>query len=116
MSKFLFVFLFLFLSCTQRTEFNKEKWNDKVDITYTNRDAMLHDLTTNYKLVGLSYNQLTELLGNPQNYGHADSTELYYTVVEDYGWDIDPVYMKYLVFTIDQDSVVTNFEIEEHEN
>ena len=111
-----FFLLILFSSCSRRMEFDKEKWNEKVDITYTNRDAMLHDLITNHQLVGLSYDHLIELLGNPENYAHRDSSELYYTVVEDYGWNIDPVYMKYLVFTIDQDSVVTSFEIEEHEN
>jgi len=95
-------------------EFDKEKWNEKFDIEYSNRNAMLHDLTTNYDLIGFSYDQLTELLGNPENYAHRDSLEVYYKVAEDY-WIIDPVYTKYLIFKIDQDSIVISFKIEENE-
>lgn len=106
----------LLFACTQRMDFDKEKWKEKDDLVYKYRDAMLQDLTTNYKLVGLSYNQLTDLLGNPESYTNTNSKEVYYLVVEDYGWDIDPVYLKHLVFTINQDSVVINFKIKEHKN
>ena len=71
---------------------------------------MLTDLTTNYKLTGLKYSQLIDLLGIPDS---KDSSSLSYKIIVDYGNDIDPVYAKNLDFTFSKDSVITSFNIDE---
>lgn len=101
-------------SCTKKEKFDKDKWDDKVDITYENREAMVHDLITNYKLVGLTFYELVELLGSPENVANVDSNKVYYTIVEEYGWNIDPIRVEYLVFEMNEDSIITAFEIEKN--
>lgn len=98
------------LSCNQQSEFNKTDWRFKDDMVYPNRKKMIKDLTINHKLVGLRYSQLIELLGQPNFH---DSTSLTYTVDEDYGRDIDPIYIKNLNFIISLDSIITSFNVEE---
>lgn len=94
-------------------KFDRNKWNDKNDWDYPYRDAMADDLMKHHKLKGLSFKQLKDLLGAPENFTDADS--IYYQLIMDYGWDIDPVHTKYLVFKLNKDSVVTGFRINEWE-
>lgn len=100
------------ISCSKREKFDKDKWDYKVDIIYENREAMVHDLITNYKLVGLTFYELVELLGSPENVAAVDSNKVYCTIIEEYGWNIDPIRVEYLVFEMNEDSIVTAFEIE----
>jgi hypothetical protein len=74
------------------------------------REKMLRDLFSNYKLVGIKYSDLTKLLGTPDN---GDSVSVSYEIELDYGFDIDPIYSKDLYFFISKDSVVTSYEIKE---
>jgi hypothetical protein len=74
------------------------------------RPKMLTDLTTNYKLKGLKYSELIELLGIPDS---KDSSSLSYKIIVDYGHDIDPVYTKDLDFTFSKDSIITAVKVNE---
>ncbi|MBO6524481.1 MAG: hypothetical protein JJ971_11685 [Balneolaceae bacterium] len=73
---------------------------------------MVQELTENYKLVGLSFDELVDLLGRPQNVAALDSNKIYYEIVVEFGWNIDPERVEYLVFEMNEDSIVTAFEIE----
>ncbi len=105
---------FLMFSCSdnKQVKFDKNKWNERADPAFPPpyRSKMIQDLTTNHKLVGLKYSQLIELLGEP-NFN--DSTSLVYTIIVDYGHDIDPVYTKNLDFTFSKDSILTSFKVDE---
>jgi hypothetical protein len=112
-NKFLlfFIIVFLFISCDKK--FNKAEWVKEIDDlqNYPQRDKMLADLTKNYKLQGLSYWQLTGLLGKPQ-FDYMDST-YYYSITIEYG-AIDPIYTKSLVFWLRKDSVVQKWKVVEY--
>ncbi len=109
----LFVLLtFLLSSCTNEIKFDKTKWDKQPDLGFTPpyRNKMLPDLTKNYKLVGLKYSQLIEILGKPN---FVDKNSLGYAIIIDYGHDIDPIYTKNLYFTISKDSLITSLQVEE---
>jgi hypothetical protein len=92
-------------------KFDKEKWAQKEDWDYYNRNDMVDDLMAHHRLKGLSYKSLVDSLGYPENMDKKDS--LYYQVLMDFGDDIDPVHTKYLVFKLNKDSIVTDFKMEE---
>jgi len=80
---------------------------------YPNREKMLKDLTDHYKLKGLTYRELIEKIGPDENYKSGYGTCIFYSIVTDFGRDIDPVYTKNLVFNLNKDSVVVDYEIKE---
>ncbi len=58
---------FLTIACNTENKFDKMKWLQKSDVgQYPNRNNMVNDLVDNYKLKGLSYKQLVELIGDPE--------------------------------------------------
>ncbi len=85
-------------------------WGMQEDMIYKYRNSMLKDLISNRKLIGLNYAQLIQLLDTPN---FSDINVLGYFIIEDYGFKIDPVYVKNLKFDFSKDSVVTAFHIEE---
>ena len=93
-----------------KQSFDKQKWNDREDMDYPERNSIIDDLVKNHKIKGLKYKQLIELLKEPQ--GH-DSLSVYYQIVMDFGNDIDPVYTKNLEVTFNKDSIVNNVYIKE---
>ncbi len=101
-------------SCRGITEekFDKAKWNYYEDPAFppSHRKKMIKDLTTNYKLSGMSYSELVALLGKPN---FRDSLFVGYEADVDYGRDIDPVYIKNLLFTLSKDSIITSFRVHE---
>ncbi|HEY9001912.1 MAG TPA: hypothetical protein VIM89_11210 [Mucilaginibacter sp.] len=100
------------LSCNEyHAKFNRLRWNTKEDWDYPYRDEMINDLTTHHQLRGLSYKQLIDSLGNPENLENTDG--VYYQITMDFGSDIDPVHTKYLVFKLNKDSVVNDFTVKE---
>ena len=103
----------IIISCTNNIKFDKKKWSYKEDFVYEYREAMLNDLIANYNLNGLTYKQLNNLLGKPEKLKATEKNTIYYTIDEEYGADIDPVYIKYLKFKIDNDSTVISFKVEE---
>jgi hypothetical protein len=101
------------LGCNNNAKFDKIKWLQCDDIEYTPRGSMLKDLTTNYKLKGLSYKQLVNLLGSEaKNYKGEDSSEISYPVLVEYG-TIDPIHNITLVIKLSKDSIVTDFHVDE---
>lgn len=93
-------------------KFDKDKWTEVADPLFPSvyRPKMLSDLTTNYKLIGMKYSNLIELLGVPD---FKDSISLSYKIVVDYKDDIDPIYTKSLDFTFSKDSTIISFKINE---
>jgi hypothetical protein len=93
-------------------KFDKERWSEREDPAFPSPDRtrMLADLTSHYKLKGIKYADLVQLLGHPDL---NDSNSLGYKIVEEYGRDIDPVYTRNLEFTFSKDSVITSFEVHE---
>ncbi|WP_316768159.1 hypothetical protein [Pedobacter frigiditerrae] len=71
---------------------------------------MVEDLKKNYKLTGISDRQLIKLLGKPDS---IDTSIISYELIVDYGYDIDPIYIKSLDFKVDSNKNVMNFEIKE---
>ena len=100
-------------ACNQDSHFEKTKWLEKEDISYPYRAVMLDDLVTNYKLTGLTYQQLTDLLGQPDSLSNK-LNEVVYEITVQYDIDIDSVYEKNLVFEFNPDSTVKSFKIEEY--
>jgi len=98
---------------TAQIKFNRTQWDDGDIETYPYRDAMLNDLLANYHLKGITYHQLTKLLGEPGRWENVNIDSPYYVINTDYGHDIDPVYTKTLTIYLDKDSVVTNYEVKE---
>lgn len=100
--------------CENQLKFDSRKWKEYRDIeSYPNRQLMLRDIVENKRFIGLSYKSIIDSLGQPENYVDNETNELWYLVTTDYGTDIDPVYTKHLVLTIDNDSTVTTVNIKE---
>jgi uncharacterized lipoprotein YehR (DUF1307 family) len=99
-------------ACQPKLKFDKALWNNKSDMEYPYRDAMLDDLLKQHHLRGLTYKELTTKIGEPvralDNVGDA-----YYEIITDYGSDIDPVYTKILSIKLNKDSIVTDYKVEE---
>ena len=101
-------------SCNSNEKFDKTKWQEQGDLRiYTHRKSMLKDLTKNYKLTGLSYRQLVNIIGEPENYSDKENDIVYYEIETDYGFDIDPVYTKSLQLKLTKDSIVDSYSIKE---
>ena len=98
MKTIIYFLLFIFLvSCNNSEKFDKAKWQEQGDLKlYTHRKSMLNDLTKNHQIKGISYRQLINLIGVPENYSDNEKNILYYEIETDYGYDIDPVYTKTL--------------------
>ncbi|RFM29062.1 hypothetical protein DXN05_09905 [Deminuibacter soli] len=101
--------LIIFSSCTGKAKFDKTMWQTKDDMEYPYRNKMLNDLIKNYKLAGIRYTDLINLLGKPQ---FKDSSSIAYEVITRYD-AIDPNYTKRLDFTFSGDSIITSFKIAE---
>jgi len=104
-------FSILFLSSCQ-TRFDKAKWNIQTDRVFPPdyRNGMINDLTKNYKLVGLKYSQLIQLLGTPDG---RDGNRIYYNIDLKYAFlSPDPNYSKNLWFMYSKDSIITSFKVE----
>lgn len=108
----LFIISFLALTgCNSQMKFDRTKWLLKNDFEYPYREVMINDLTNNHTLKGLTYKELSNLLGEPNHYAD-DKSKVYYTIYEKYKWnDIDPVGGMTLDFVIGKDSLVQDFKI-----
>lgn len=106
------MFGIMFFGCNHQIKFDKVKWQQHEDAGQPSlyRKDMLKDLITNYKLTGIKYSGVIELLGEP-NFN--DSSSFGYDIIVHYGHDIDPVYTKTLDFTFSKDSIITSFKVEE---
>ncbi len=64
----------------------------------------------------MTYKQLSDLIGKPDNYSNLDSNTIGYGIMEDYGWDIDAVETKTLMIKLTKDSLVLNYKIDHWKN
>ena len=112
--RFLVLGLLLMLGCQYQPEqvpFERNGWLEKVDgIIYPNRERMLNDLLTRHKLIGLTTQELRNLLG-PYDTWHSEQPDLVCYTIDTYMGTIDPVYIKTLLFAISHDSVVVDARI-----
>jgi hypothetical protein len=110
----IFIALVLFASCNNEMKFDKAKWDEQPNLDFTPpyRKKMLKDLTTHYKLTGLKYSEIINLLGAP-NFQDNTSASFGYDIIIDYGSDIDPVYTQTLDFTFSKDSIITSYKVNE---
>ena len=104
---FLFTMCFWLSACNEK--FNKEKWEEGDGINYTYRNAMIDDLLKNYHLKNLSYDELVQIIGEPDQ---KDSVHASYNLIVKYDM-IDPIYSKYLNCSFNADSIITNAEVKE---
>jgi hypothetical protein len=114
--KIIFILFFIIpiiQTCNRDFHFVKTRWLEKKDSVYPYRDVMIDDLVTNYELTGLTYQQLKDLLGQPDSLSDKNN-EVVYEIKIEYDIDIDPVYTKKLIFEFSPDSIVRGFKIEEY--
>ena len=94
-------------------QFSKENWEKTSDLgLHPNREAMVNDLLTNYKLKGIHYNDLVKMLGQP-DFWEPSERVIYYGIATNYGLDIDPTGLKALSFEFNADSIITDYTISE---
>jgi hypothetical protein len=82
------------------------------DFVYADRESMVRDLMDNHLHIGMSYAELTELIGKPENYANMKRSLVAYEIMVDYGWHIDPVEGKTLVIQLSKDSTVVGYKLE----
>lgn len=110
---FFFFSILICSSCQTKQKFDKLKWRESGDMmTFPNRKYMIDDVVKKHELKGKRYNEIVELLDKPQH--ELDTTmQIIYDVDIDYGFDIDPVYIKRLSIDFDMDTIAKHFEITE---
>ena len=103
----------LVVSCNNvnNIKFEKSDWLKKDETgLYTYRNCMLNDLIENHKLKGLTYRQLINLIGQPENIYSIQNID--YEIQTKYS-GIDISYKKTLEFSLDKDSIVVDFKVDE---
>jgi len=99
-------------ACKERViKFNKIGWSEFEDGLPILREKMIDDLLKNHVLKGLSYKQLVDTVGTPNEQSILGFDSVSYIILLDYGHDIDPVHTKTLRFYFDKDSIITNWKI-----
>lgn len=94
-------------------QFSKENWGKTSDLgMHPNREAMVNDLLTNYKLKGIHYKDLVKMLGQP-DFWEPSERIIYYGIATNYGLDIDPTGLKSLGFEFNADSIIVDYKISE---
>lgn len=114
-----FTSLPLFIGCNNvtryGTKFNKSQWDSVGDLhSYPYRESMVEDLIAHHKIKGLTYHQLIDSLGQPDNYGDIHDS-IRYDIVTNYGY-LDPKSGKYLAIGLNKDSVATGLKVVDWKN
>ena len=108
-----FIFSLFFASCgVEVKKFDKTTWNDMDDFMYANRESMISDLMKSHLRKGMTFKEVVELLGNPENYANIKSNTIGYEIMVDYGLNIDPIEGKTLFIELTNDSIVKDFKLE----
>lgn len=98
------IIVFFCSSCNNDIPFNSKRWNNPAqndDLELRCRYNMVNDLIQKKLLVGKNKNQIIKLLGeDTEVVEEIKPNELAYTILIDYGFDIDPVKMVYLVICL----------------
>ena len=113
--KWIYILLILFLtSCGgQEMKFDKNKWSERDDIFYANREKMITDLMENHLKNGMTFKEIQNLLGSSENYQNDPPNTIGYEITVDYGWNIDPQKGKTLYIEFTNDSIVKDFRVEQ---
>jgi outer membrane protein assembly factor BamE (lipoprotein component of BamABCDE complex) len=101
--------------CNNASKFDREKWRYGDGLNYPLREDMVEDLMNTYHFKGMTYRQVIDSLGRPQN---RDTLQLVYQVLDN-SFDYlrkKPIRKKNLVIYFSKDSVVTKAEIYDHTN
>jgi hypothetical protein len=107
--KFSFILLVIFLFATGcKRDFDRKEWLEGDGISFPYRESIVGDLLEQHPLKGLTYKQMTGLLGTPQG---NTKTGVYYEIKVDYSPKADPDDSKYLICHLNKDSVITKAEI-----
>ncbi|GAB5551776.1 MAG: hypothetical protein Sapg2KO_13670 [Saprospiraceae bacterium] len=104
------IILSTIISCSTKKEFNSDEWiNATGESLITDvREVMVEDIIESDLLIDKNRSDIEVLLGT--EYYQTDST-MGYLVREKYGWNIDPIYIKYLNITIDDNGVARQVNI-----
>jgi hypothetical protein len=103
--------ILLVISCNRvnNIKFEKSNWLKKDETgLYIYRNSMLSDLVVNHKLKGLTYKQLINLIGKPENIYSIQN--IYYEIQTKYS-GIDINYKKTLEFSLNNDSIIVDFKV-----
>ena len=114
------IYILIFVSvlgCSEdsKIKFNSILWKVERDLEfYPHREQMLDDIINRKIFIGKHYNEIVDSLGNPLNNGRIRLDSIYYQIVVEYDFDIDPTYAKNLKIQFNKDSIVENCSIEEY--
>ncbi len=97
--KTLICIIFTFIISCQK-EFNKKEWLINVGGEYSHRDKMLKSLIKNTELKGKTFEEIMNLLGNPNDYCNYDKYELGYRIKKID--DLNSSKIKSLVLTLEK--------------
>lgn len=113
MKNLMVIFCLWFLTAcgNNQIDFEKSKWNERADGFYKFRESMANNLMESHLKKGMTYPELTDLIGEPENFANLKTNTIGYTIMEDYGWDIDPVETKTLLIELTADSLVQDFKL-----
>lgn len=116
--KHITVFIFLILclliagiwyKSNSTMSFNHDKWISALENeSWSARKKMAQDLIDKKTLIGNSKKEIIEMFGTSENLSDVDSNEIYYATEVDYGWDIDPVRIEYLIISFDSQERVNS--------
>lgn len=116
--KLIYILIIVLLtSCSKpQIEFDKEKWNEREDMFYANREKMVKDLMNNHLKKGMTSKEVVNLLGSSDNYQNIPENTIVYEITVDYGWNIDPQKGKTLYIEFEEDSVLKDIKLKEWEH
>ena len=97
-------------------EFDKSKWNERLDGFYEYRENMVEDLMQNHLKKGMDYKGVVELLGEPIDSKNNKTNEISYEIMVDYGWNIDPMEGEVLYLEFEKDSTLIKSRLEHWEH
>jgi hypothetical protein len=95
--------IFIIVACNN-DKFESKLWKEKDDIQYPYRTKIVEDLIKSKILINISQPSMVEILGNPDGKDTTMNGKIkncWYSIVDYYGFDIDPKYSKSLSIEYD---------------
>jgi len=102
-------------SCSNSSKFDRQKWSYGDGLNYPLRNEIVDDLLKTHQFKGMTYEQVIDTLGGPQN---RDTLQLSYQIIDnssEYNRK-KPIHKKNLILYFNKDSVVVKAEIYDHTN
>ena len=96
-------FIFILVACNSH-KFESKLWKEKDDIYFPYRTKIVEDLIKSKILINISQPSMLEILGNPDGKDTTKNGKIkscWYSIVDYYGFDIDPKYSKSLSIEFD---------------